>query len=233
MLLRVNRLNACYSRAHILHDIELEVAAGEVVALLGRNGAGKSTTLKSLMGLIRPSAGSIFFLEQSLEGKRPFEIARLGLAYVPEDRRIFTQLTVEENLRIGFRSGGAPLSEHFQRVFSLFPNLASMRRRYGGEMSGGEQQMLTVARALMGNPTCILFDEPFEGLSPVMVDTMSHLIIELKQSGLGVLLAEPDFKLAEGLADRVCIIESGIVRYTGRIDEIAKNDEVRGRYLAL
>ena len=139
MLLKVNRLNTCYSRAHILHDIEFEVAAGEVVALLGRNGAGKSTTLKSLMGSSVHRRGP-FFLEKSLEGKRPFEIARLGLAYVPEDRRIFTQLTVEENLRIGFRSGGAPLSEHFQRVFSLFPNLASMRRRYGGEMSGGSSR---------------------------------------------------------------------------------------------
>jgi branched-chain amino acid transport system ATP-binding protein len=233
MLLTVKGLNTHYVRAHVLHDVALDVGSGEVVALLGRNGAGKSTTLKSLMGLAEPSSGSIVFRGVELNGKKPYEISQLGLAYVPEDRRIFTQLTVDENLRIGYSKKEQPMSELLHRVFTLFPNLATMRKRLGSEMSGGEQQMLTVARALMGSPSCILLDEPFEGLSPVMVDILSQLIVDLKLSGLGILLAEPDFRLAEPLADRVCIIESGQVRYRGPAAELRDNDDLRERYLAL
>lgn len=233
MLLTVKSLNTHYGRAHVLHDLTFDVSPGEVVALLGRNGAGKSTTLKSLIGLAEPSSGSIVFRGIELSGKKPYEISRLGLAYVPEDRRIFTQLTVDENLRIGYSKKDRPMSELLDRVFTLFPNLAERRKRLGFEMSGGEQQMLTVARALMGSPSCILLDEPFEGLSPVMVDTLSRLIVDLKLSGLGILLAEPDFRLAEPLAERVCIIESGQLRYRGSAAELKGNIDQRERYLAL
>lgn len=233
MRLTVKGLNTHYARAHVLHDVGFDVGPGEIVALLGRNGAGKSTTLKSLVGLAEPSSGSIVFAGNELAGKKPYEIARLGLAYVPEDRRIFTQLTVDENLRIGYAQRKRPIAELLDRVFTLFPNLAGMRKRFGSEMSGGEQQMLTVARALMGDPTCVLLDEPFEGLSPVMVDVLSQLIVDLKTSGLGILLAEPDFRLASGIADRVCILESGEMRHWGTAAQLKSDSSLRERYLAL
>jgi len=233
MLLTVRNLSTYYGRAQILHGVSLSVDDGQIVALLGRNGAGKSTTLKSIMGLTPPSSGDVELRGSRVNGKKTFEIARLGFGYVPEDRRIFTRLTVDENLRAGYRGSPAAFDDLLARMLKLFPNLAVMRKRFGAEMSGGEQQMLTVARALMGRPACLLFDEPFEGLSPVMVDRLSELIVELKMTGLGILLAEPDFKVAEKIADRVCIIESGMIKYQGTAKELRDDSAARGRFLAL
>jgi branched-chain amino acid transport system ATP-binding protein len=231
-MLKVEGLHTYYGRAHILADVALDVASGEVVVLLGRNGAGKSTTLKSIMGLVPPAAGRIAFREIDITGKQPFEIARLGLGYVPEDRRIFTELTVEENLEVGRRaaSGNAWTLE---RLFALFPNLAGMRGRPGSQMSGGEQQMLTIARTLMGNPSFLLLDEPSEGLAPVIIEQMAKTILDLKRQGLTVLLSEQNLHFARAVADRALIIEKGRIRFGGTMAELMGNERVRTQYLSL
>src|SRR5947208_713864 len=190
-MLLVKDLHAYYGRAHILQGVSLDANAGEVVALLGRNGAGKSTAMKAIMGLVPPASGEVSFAGRRIDRLPPYRIARLGLGYVPEERRIFTELTVMENLEVGrqaARSGTPAWSE--QKLFALFPNLAEMRERPGGRMSGGEQQMLTIARTLMGNPRCVLLDEPSEGLAPIIVEQMAHSIRALKGEGLCVLLSE-------------------------------------------
>jgi branched-chain amino acid transport system ATP-binding protein len=233
-MLTVHGLHAYYGRAHILADVAFEVAAGEVVVLLGRNGAGKSTTMKSIMGLVPPAAGRIAFRGTEIAGKQPFEIARLGLGYVPEDRRVFTELTVEENLEVGRRPANpdAPLWTS-EKLFALFPNLASMRDRAGSQMSGGEQQMLTIARTLMGNPSLVLLDEPSEGLAPVIVEQMAKTILDLKQQGLTVLLSEQNLHFARTVADRALIIEKGRIRFAGMMAELMANEGVRAQYLSL
>ncbi len=212
-MLELRRVNAGYGRAHILFDLDLELRAGEVVALLGRNGAGKTTVLKTAMGLLPVFSGEVLFESKSIQTLEPFQISRLGLGYVPEDRRIFTGLTVMENLDVGRqpRRADAPYWTP-ERLFELFPNLGRMRERRGGSMSGGEQQMLTIARTLMGNPRAILFDEPFEGLAPVIVDGIAKTIRELKREGLSVLLCEQNQRFARLVADRTCIIEKGSAR---------------------
>jgi len=211
-LLEVRGIAAGYGRARVLFDVGLEVGAGEVVMLAGRNGAGKSTTLKAIMGLIE-RAGEIRFHGQRVERLEPFEIARLGLGYVPEDRRIFTELTVAENLEVGRRAPrpGLPAWDE-ERLFALFPNLATMRDRPGSRMSGGEQKMLAIARTLMGNPLAVLLDEPSEGLAPLVVKQMAAAIGELKRAGLSVLLCGQNARFAEPLADRSYRIEKGQVR---------------------
>jgi branched-chain amino acid transport system ATP-binding protein len=233
-MLAVRRLEAYYGRAHILADLSLEVGTGEVVVLLGRNGAGKSTTLKSIIGLVRPAGGEIEFDGRRIERLEPYEIAELGLGYVPEDRRIFTELTVMENLEVGRQPPrpGAPTWTP-ARLFKLFPNLAEMTDRPGGRTSGGEQQMLTIARTLMGNPSCILLDEPSEGLAPVIVDQMAAAIRELKAEGLSVLLSEQNLHFATEVSDRAYIIEKGRIRFAGTMAELAANEEVRAQYLAV
>jgi branched-chain amino acid transport system ATP-binding protein len=233
-MLTVNGLNAHYGRAHILADVALEVATGEVVCLLGRNGAGKSTTLKSIIGLVRPAGGEIAFDGRRIERLEPYAIAQAGLGYVPEDRRIFTDLTVMENLEVGRQPvrPGVPAWTP-ERLFALFPNLAAMRDRPGGRMSGGEQQMLTIARTLMGNPSCLLLDEPSEGLAPVIVDQMAAAIRALKQEGLSVLLSEQNLHFAAAVSDRAYIIEKGRIRFSGTMAELAANDAVRSLYLAV
>jgi branched-chain amino acid transport system ATP-binding protein len=233
-MLSVRNLDAYYGRAHILTDLSLEVGKGEVVVLLGRNGAGKSTTLKSIMGLVRPARGALVFAGQRIDRLEPYEIAELGLGYVPEDRRIFTELTVMENLEVGRQAArpGAPTWTP-ERLFKLFPNLAEMTGRPGGRTSGGEQQMLTIARTLMGNPSCILLDEPSEGLAPVIVDQMAAAIRELKAEGLSVLLSEQNLHFATEVSDRAYIIEKGRIRFSGTMVELAANDEVRAQYLAV
>ncbi len=211
-MLEVRRLNAGYGRAQVLFDLELELRAGEVAVLAGRNGAGKSTTLKAIMGLLAPSSGAVLFEGRRIDGLEPFEVARLGLGYVPEDRRIFTDLTVAENLEVGRRPSRLDAPPWtMERVFALFPNLAGMRDRPGSRMSGGEQKMLAIARTLMGNPAAILLDEPSEGLAPVIVRQMAETVRNLKSAGLGVLLCEQNPRFAGDVADRVYRIEKGRV----------------------
>jgi branched-chain amino acid transport system ATP-binding protein len=233
-VLSVRGLNAYYGRAHILADVALEVATGEVVVLLGRNGAGKSTTLKSIIGLVRPASGEVEFDGRRIDGLEPYEIAQAGLGYVPEDRRIFTELTVLENLEVG-RQPPRPNAPAWtaERVFALFPNLAAMPDRPGGRTSGGEQQMLTIARTLMGNPSCVLLDEPSEGLAPVIVDQMAQAIRALKRQGLSVLLSEQNLHFAAEVSDRAYIIEKGQMRFSGTMAELAANPDVRAQYLAV
>jgi len=213
--LEVRGLRAGYGRAQVLFDVDLEVEAGEVVALLGRNGAGKSTTLKAIMGLVRPTAGDVKFDGRDLRALEPYEIARLGLGYVPEDRRIFTELTVGENLEVGRQAprAGAP-SWSAEKLFQLFPALRALRERRGARMSGGEQQMLCIARTLAGNPRAVLLDEPSEGLAPVVVEHVARAIGELKQAGVAVLLAEQSRHFTERVADRTLLLETGIIRRT-------------------
>ena len=233
-MLKVEGLHTYYGRAHILADVGFEVVHGEVVVLLGRNGAGKSTTMKSIMGLVPPAQGSIFFRGADIAGKQPFEIARLGIGYVPEDRRVFTELTVEENLEVGRRPphANAPAWTP-EKLFALFPNLARMRDRAGSQMSGGEQQMLTIARTLMGNPSFLLLDEPSEGLAPVIIEQMAKTILDLKREGLTVLLSEQNLRFARAVADRALIIEKGRIRFTGTMAELMANEAVRAQYLSL
>jgi branched-chain amino acid transport system ATP-binding protein len=233
-MLAVRNLNTYYARAHILLDVSLEVATGEVVVLLGRNGAGKSTTLKSIMGLVPPARGEIEFDRRRIDRLEPYRIAAMGLGYVPEDRRIFTELTVLENLEVGRQPPreGAPAWTP-EKLFGLFPNLAEMTGRPGGRMSGGEQQMLTIARTLMGNPSCILLDEPSEGLAPVIVDQMAAAIRELKAEGLSVLLSEQNLHFAHEVSDRAYIIEKGHIRFSGTMAELEANEDVRAQYLAV
>ncbi len=233
-MLEVSGVHSFYGQAHILFDVSLTVRAGEVVVLLGRNGAGKSTTLKSIAGLVRPREGSVRFMGEPIERRQPFEIARRGLGYVPEERRIFTELTVLENLEVGRQSARAGVpSWDFEKIGKLFPNLAEMPDRPGGRMSGGEQQMLTIARTLMGNPLCILLDEPSEGVAPVIVDQMAAAIVELKRQGVAVLLSEQNLHFAQEVGDRAYIIEKGRIRFQGSMDELRANDEVRAQYLAV
>jgi branched-chain amino acid transport system ATP-binding protein len=233
-MLAVRHLETYYGRAHILADLSIEVGKGEVVVLLGRNGAGKSTTLKSIMGLVRAAGGEIDFAGRRIDRLEPYQIAELGLGYVPEDRRIFTELTVMENLEVGRQPPrpGAPTWTP-ERLFKLFPNLAEMTDRPGGRTSGGEQQMLTIARTLMGNPSCILLDEPSEGLAPVIVDQMAAAIRELKAEGLSVLLSEQNLHFATEVSDRAYIIEKGRIRFAGTMAALAANEEVRAQYLAV
>jgi branched-chain amino acid transport system ATP-binding protein len=211
-MLEVRRLNAGYGRARVLFDIDLDAERGEVVALLGRNGAGKSTTLKTIMGLVPALSGEVIFDNKHLKNLEPHEIARLGLGYVPEDRRIFTDLTVAENLEVGRQP---PRSEALawtdEKLFALFPALAGLRNRLGARMSGGEQQMLCIARTLAGNPTAILLDEPSEGLAPVIVDQVARAIVELKRAGVTVLLAEQSQHFAGRVADRAYVLEKGVI----------------------
>jgi branched-chain amino acid transport system ATP-binding protein len=207
-MLEVSGLNAGYGRAQVLFDVALSAAAGEVVTLLGRNGAGKSTTLKAMMGLVEPWSGRVRFEGKPIEGLAPYRIARLGLGYVPEDRRIFTDLSVAENLAVGRRPG----SWTDEKIFALFPSLASMQARRSGRMSGGEQQMLCIARTLAGNPRAVLLDEPSEGLAPVIVEQVAAAIIEMKRAGVTVLLAEQSERFAGRVSDRAYVLEKGVIR---------------------
>ena len=233
-MLAVEGLNAHYGRAHILQDMAFEVGAGEAMVLLGRNGAGKSTAMKSIIGLVRPTSGRILFGGRDIAGEEPHRIARAGLGYVPEDRRVFADLTVMENLEVGrqpARDGLRPWTP--ARLFELFPNLGRMRDRPGGRMSGGEQQMLTIARTLMGNPRLVLLDEPSEGLAPVIVQAMAEAILALKAEGLTILLAEQNSHFAAGIADRATVVEKGRAVWSGTMAALRANDAVRAQYLAL
>ena len=231
-LLELQDIDAFYGRAHILHGLSLEVMPGEVVALLGRNGAGKSTTLKTIMRLVQAKAGRVVFDGVEITYEPVHRIASLGVGYVPEDRRVFPDLTILENLDVGrqpARLGLPPWT--VEGLFKLFPNLSERQHNLGKEMSGGEQQMLSIARTLMGNPSLLLLDEPSEGLAPVIVEQMAKAIASLKQAGLTILLSEQNLHFARGVADRVCIIESGHVRYHGKMEELEADQTIRDAYL--
>lgn len=233
-VLEVTGLRAGYGPAEVLFGVSLHLARGEVAALMGRNGAGKSTTLKAIMGLLNPRAGSVRFAGQQIAGLAPFRIARLGLGYVPEDRRIFTDLTVMENLAVG-RRAAAPGRDPWtpERLFEIFPNLAEMRHRRAGAMSGGEQQMLTIARTLMGNPAAVLLDEPSEGLAPVIVEQMADAVLRMKAEGIAVLVSEQSLDFAAAVADRALILEKGSVRWAGPIATLEADEDIRRAWLTV
>ena len=232
-MLEVEGLRAGYGPAEILFGVSLKLARGEVAALMGRNGAGKSTTLKAIMGLIPPRAGRVRFAGHDIAGLAAFRIARLGLGYVPEDRRIFTDLTVAENLEVGRRpaEGRDPWTP--ERLFEVFPNLASMRNRRAAAMSGGEQQMLAIARTLMGNPEAVLLDEPSEGLAPVILELMADAVLRMKREGIAVLLSEQNFDFAAAVADRAYVIERGEIRYDGSMAALDADPALRAQHLSL
>ncbi|MFT4130644.1 ABC transporter ATP-binding protein [Labrys sp. (in: a-proteobacteria)] len=234
MKLEIADLDSFYGPAHILHQVCLEIGPGEVVALLGRNGAGKSTTFRSIIGLVADRRGAIRLDGADIIRLPVYEIARRGIGYVPEDRRVFTDLTVRENLEVGRRPPRQNLKPWTpERLYELFPNLAAMPGRLGGRMSGGEQQMLTIARTLMGNPAIVLLDEPSEGLAPKIVEDMARAILRLKQEGLSILLSEQNLHFARLIADRAYVIESGMIRYSGTMAALEADSAVQTEYLAL
>ena len=237
--LAAENLNAWYGAAQVLYDVSFTIGRGEVVALMGRNGAGKSTTMKAVMGLMAHRSGMVRAHGRDVSRLRPFEIARLGVGFVPEDRRIFSDLTVEENLDTGrqpprrFEDGAEAPNWTPEALFRLFPNLAELRARPGGRMSGGEQQMLTIARTLMGNPLIVLLDEPSEGIAPVIVEAIADTITELKKRGLSILLSEQNVGFAQLVSDRAYMLEKGQICWQGTMTELAENADIQRAYLTL
>lgn len=232
-MLKVEEIHTYYGLSHILSAVSLTVEKGEIVCLLGRNGAGKTTTMRSIMGLTPPRKGTILFKGQPLAGKKPYQIARMGIGFVPDDRVVFSDLTVEENLEISERPSQGGMVWDRKAVYELFPALKAISSRKAGFLSGGEQQMLTIARALVTNPDFLLLDEPTEGLAPLLVGMLEEKIRELKERGLTVLLAEQNQKVALGLSDRAYIIDNGVVRYHGSIEDLRENEAVRRKYLLI
>jgi branched-chain amino acid transport system ATP-binding protein len=231
-MLNVENIHTFYGLSHILFDVSLEVGQGEIVCLLGRNGAGKSTTIKSIMGLTPPKQGFIKFKGITCTGQKPYLMARMGIGFVPDDRRVFADLTVGENLEIserGFQEGGW----NKDRIYDFFPALGEIDTRRAGFLSGGEQQMLTIARALMTNPDFILLDEPTEGLAPMIVSMLEEQIARLKEGGMTVLLAEQNLEVALRLSDRGYVIDNGTIRYHGTRDDLQHNEDVRNKYLCV
>lgn len=233
MLLEVNEIHTFYELSHILFGVSLEVAEGETVCLLGRNGVGKTTTLRSIMGLTPPRSGSIKIFGEDIKGKKPFEIARRGVGLVPEDRIIFPDLTVGENLEIAIKKGKKVDGWTLEKVYSLFPVLKDRDKQMGGTLSGGEQQMLTMARTLMGNPRLLLLDEPSEGLSPIMVRAVEDQIHLLKEEGMTILLTEQNSNTALKVSDRAYILEKGTVSWQGNASELKENPELMKNYLGV
>lgn len=233
-MLELDKINSFYGKAHVLNDLSLGIESSQIVSLLGRNGAGKSTTMKSIMQMVVPKSGKVTFLGEDITGMQPHRVAKLGLGYVPEERRIFTDLTVLENLAVGKqppREGAVTWS--LDMLFDLFPNLSERRGNRGREMSGGEQQMLTIARTLMGNPRLILLDEPSEGIAPLLVEQMAKIILLLKDEGLTVLISEQNLHFAQIVADRAVIIESGCEKYSGTFEDLNAHPEIRDAYLTV
>jgi len=233
-MLEINAVHSFYGKAHILNDLSFSVGKGEVVALLGRNGAGKTTTMKSIMQLVRPRSGTVRFNGKDITGVSPHKVAQLGLGYVPEERRIFTDLTILENLEVGRQKPreGAPVWT-VEALFDLFPNLSERRANRGKALSGGEQQMLTIARTLMGNPSLLLLDEPSEGIAPVIVEEMAQTILKFKSQGLTVIISEQNLHFAKIVADRAVIIEGGQKKFDDSFDALEQQPEVRDAYLSV
>jgi branched-chain amino acid transport system ATP-binding protein len=232
-LLNVENIYTAYGLSRVLFGISLEVVEGECVCLLGRNGVGKTTTMRSVMGLLRPSNGRVVWKGADIVGWAPHRVARAGIGFVPEDRRIFAELTVWENLDVAARSARRPGRWTIERVYELFPVLSERRNQQGGFLSGGEQQMLTIARALVGNPELLLLDEPSEGLAPLVVELLQEKIAELKAEGLTILLAEQGVEFSLALADRVYVLERGTVRHSGPSAELRADPALLDRLLAL
>ncbi len=231
-MLEFENVSARYGRAQVLLEVSFEVPRGRAVSLLGRNGAGKSTIMKCAAGLLRPHEGRIRFEGREIGRLAAYRINRLGIGYVPEDRRIFAGLTVAENLQVGRRRGTeGPWTE--ERIFALFPNLAELRHRRGGEISGGEQQMLAIARTLAGNPRLLLLDEPAEGLAPRILEGLAAAIGQLKAEGLTILLSEQNLGFAAAIADQACVVESGQVRWRGAMAALAADRELARAYLTV
>ena len=233
-MLELNKINTFYDKSHILHDISMEIREGEVVGILGRNGVGKSTTLKSIIGIAPPKSGSIRFRNKEMVGLSPHEIARLGIGYVPENRRIFPTLTVRENLLMGMKRGKKPTQDKgwtIERIYDLFPGLKERDSLKGGYLSGGEQQMLTIGRTLMGDPQLILLDEPTEGLAPQVVEAVANVIREIHHSGVSVLLVEQSMEVVTDLADTIFIMSKGEIVFAGTPEELKAKPEVSERYL--
>jgi branched-chain amino acid transport system ATP-binding protein len=229
-LLEVRDIHTAYGLSRVLFGVSIDIAAGECVCLLGRNGVGKSTTMRSIIGLTPPQAGRVVFKGADITGWAPYRVARAGIGFVPEDRRIFAELTVWENLDVARKSRGPWTIE---RVFELFPKLRELTGRQGGFLSGGEQQMLTIARTLMGNPELLLLDEPSEGLAPLVVDHLQEQIARLKREGLPILLAEQNVAFSLALADRVYVLEKGSIRFSGPADRLREDEALRHDLLAI
>jgi len=233
--LEVQDIHTFYGTSHILFGVNLEVRGEEYVCLLGRNGAGKTTTLKTIMGLTPARSGSIRYNSKELIGLPPYEIARMGVGFVPDERLIFPDLTVRENLEIGIKKPVDPkgVSWTIDRLYELFPVLKSLDDHPGGYLSGGEQQMLTIGRTLMGNPTLLLLDEPVEGLAPVVVQELTRQILHLKTVGLSILFAEQNIQFATEISDRAYVVEGGRVRYAGTMADLEKQPEIKQKYLMI
>lgn len=232
-LLQLQDVHAAYGLSRVLFGISLEVNQGECVCLLGRNGVGKTTTMRTVMGLTPPSMGHVRFKSGDITGWAPYRVARAGIGFVPEDRRVFAELSVWENLDVARRAAARPGHWTIESVIELFPVLGALRDRQSGFLSGGEQQMLTIARTLMGNPKCVLLDEPSEGLTPIIVQEMALSIRALKREGLSVLLCEQNLRFCEAIADRAYIIEKGQIRFGGMMAELAANSSLREQYLSV
>lgn len=234
-MLQVNGINAFYGLSHVLHGVSFSASRGETVCLLGRNGAGKSTSMKTIMGLVSVRSGEISYSGRPVTGMKPFEVARLGIGYIPEDRRIFPDLTVRQNLEVARKNPpeGKPVQWDTERIYEVFTELRKLDRRLGMWLSGGEQQMLSIARALMGNPDLLLLDEPSEGLAPVVVKRLKELMAGLCRAGITILLAEQNLSFIEGLAGRVFILDKGMVVHEGTLKEVLSDEALKAKYLSV
>lgn len=233
MILEVKDIHTYYGTSHVIFGLSLHVAERELVGLLGRNGAGKTTTLLSIIGVTPPRSGSIKFLGEEMIGKAPYDIVRLGMGFVPDNRRIFPDLSVLDNLKIAERKQSGTTSWTAERVFDLFPQLKDLAKQRGEHLSGGEQQMVAIGRALMGNPQLLLMDEPTSGLSPLLVDALEQQVIRLKDEGVTVLLSEQNAAFTTNLTDRTYIIDMGVIRYEGETKDLTENEEIRKKYLMI
>jgi len=232
--LDLNAINTYYGRSHILFDVSFSIEKGEVVSLIGRNGAGKSTTLRSIIGLTPPQTGEVMFKEERISGLRAFRICRKGIGFVPEDRRCFPDLTVRENLEVAVRREKETTKPwSVERVYALFPRLQEREKNLGSQLSGGEQQMLTIARTLMTNPEVLLLDEPSEGLAPLVVALLAEMILQIRKEGVTVLLAEQNLHFCAKVSDRAIVIDKGSVKYQGTMKDLLANEEVKEKYLAV
>jgi branched-chain amino acid transport system ATP-binding protein len=232
-LLEVEGIDVFYGASQILFDVSLAVETGQTMALIGRNGAGKSTTFKAIAGLAPPKGGAVRFRGERLEAQAPHRIARLGVGYVPEDRQVFPEHSVEDNLRIGAKPGPNGAVWTLEKIWEVFPILATMKTRMAGRLSGGEQQMLTIARTLMGNPDIVLLDEPSEGLAPIIVQRIGQLILELRAAGVSILMAEQNMHFCLKVATHATVIDKGEIRFFGAIAELRDNEEIKARYLSV